>query len=100
MYQGDVMKKTVVAIVMASGMILGSTAVASATTTSSIKKPSVTTAEGTATHEVSESSKIQKVQTVALVKKKAVKKAVKKSIKKSAKKTVKASAKKIVKKKK
>jgi len=98
------MKKTLVAIVMASGMILGSTAVASATTTSSIKKPSATTAEGTATHEVSESSKIQKVQTVALVKKKAVKKAVKKSIKKSikksAKKTVKVSAKKIVKKKK
>ena len=90
------MKKTLVAIVMASGMILGGTAVASATTTPSIKKPSATTAEGTATHEVSESSKIQKVHTVALVKKKAVKK----SIKKSAKKTVKASAKKIVKKKK
>jgi hypothetical protein len=52
------MKKTLVAVVLASGMVLGSTAVASAATIApSIKKPSAAAAEGTGIHEMSETSK-------------------------------------------
>lgn len=80
------MKKTLVALVMASGMVLGSTVVASAATTATptIKKPSVAAAEGTGTHEMSETSKTQKTEGVSLVKKKNVKKSVKKTVKKIA----------------
>jgi hypothetical protein len=87
MHQGEEMKKTLVALVMASGMVLGSTVVASAATTApSIKKPSATT-EGTGTHEMSETSKTQKVEGVAFAKKKIIKKSAKKKpIKKTIKK--------------
>jgi hypothetical protein len=76
------MKKTLVALVMASGMVLGSTVVASAATTvttpPTIKKPSAAAAEGTGTHEMSETATTQKTEGVSLVKKKTVKKTVKK----------------------
>ena len=90
------MKKTLVALVMASGMVLGSTVVASAATTATtpptIQKPSVTAAEGTGTHEMAETSKTQKVEGVALVQKKNAKKVAKKSAKK---KTIKKTIKKV-----
>jgi len=80
------MKKTLVALVMASGMVLGSTVIASAATTATtpptIQKPSATAAEGTGTHEMSETSKTQKVEGVAVAHKKSVKKIAKKSAKK------------------
>ena len=79
------MKKTLVALVMASGMVLGSTVVASAATTAAtpptIQKPSAA-AEGTGTHEMAETSKTQKVEGVAVAHKKNVKKIAKKSAKK------------------
>ena len=74
------MKKTLVALVMASGMVLGSTVVANAATTAtpSIKKPAAPAAEGTGKHEMSETATKQKAEGVALVKKKSTKHLVKK----------------------
>jgi len=86
MHQGEDMKKTLVALVMAGGMVLGGTVVANAATTPSIKKPAASAAEGTGTHEMSETATKQKTEGVALVKKKTGKKTIKHVAKKTTKK--------------
>ena len=80
------MKKTLVALVMAGGMVLGGTVVANAATTPSIKKPAASAAEGTGKHEMSETATKQKTEGVALIKKKSTKHLVKKSVKPAVKK--------------
>ena len=73
------MKKVLVSVIVASGMVLGSTAVASAATKApSITKPT-TAADGTATHEMSESSTTQKTEAVSKAKKTLKKSSKKKS---------------------
>lgn len=74
------MKKVLVSIIVAGGMVLGGTAVANAATQApSIKKPVASAAEGTATHEKSETSTTQKAESkVKTIHKKSSKKVSKK----------------------
>ena len=63
------MKKVLVSVVLAGRMVLGGTAAASAATKApSITKPT-TAAEGTATHEMSETSTTQKTEAASTAKK-------------------------------
>ncbi|HEX7404417.1 MAG TPA: hypothetical protein VF307_00665 [Candidatus Nanopelagicaceae bacterium] len=86
------MKKTLVALVMAGGMVLGGTVVANAATTvttatPSITKPAASAAEGTGKHEMAETATKQTTEGVALAKKKTGKKTIKHLVKKTTKKT-------------
>lgn len=63
------MKKVLVSVIVAGGMVLGGTAGASAATKApSIVKPTAA-AEGTAKHESAETSTTQKTESVSLAKK-------------------------------
>lgn len=63
------MKKVLISVIVSGGMILGGTATASAATKApSITKPTAA-AEGTATHEMSETSTTQKTEAATTEKK-------------------------------